>query len=143
MIKEPSIMKTESDAYEENASSLGSPNKTSATPAINAVTGKGKVSETQRQIINKNKAKTFLPGVSNSSANRYNSKLINDYEYTNNKILLLTSQSKSKIYIENYLLRKGVPRSTINEKLNIFDQENEEWELKSAYSFAQKKNLLK
>ena len=26
--------------------------------------------------------------------------------------------------------------------INIFDQENEEWELKSAYSFAQKKNLL-
>ena len=48
MIKEPRIIKTESDAYEEKAESLSSPKRTKATPAISAVTGSGKVSDTHK-----------------------------------------------------------------------------------------------
>jgi len=108
MIKEPRIMKTESDAYEENASSLFSPSKTSATPAINAVTGNGKVSDTQRYIMNKNNVNTFLPGVPKPSAKKYNSKLMKDtistpaenflkveFKYSRYRACCLSLESKS------------------------------------------------
>ena len=48
MINDPRIMKTESAAYEAKAKSLSSPSRTNATPAMRAVTGNGKVSDTHR-----------------------------------------------------------------------------------------------
>ena len=54
-------MNTESEAYEEKAMSLSSPRRTNATPAISAVTGNGKVSETHKYIIKRNKVNTLLP----------------------------------------------------------------------------------
>ena len=68
--------------------------------------------------------------------------LINDISYTQSKIYSLVSQSKSKIFIQNYLINKGVQKSIIFEELDEFEKKNYGWEKKSAYEFAKKKRLL-
>ena len=69
-------------------------------------------------------------------------KLINDQNYTYNKIRLFASQAKSKRFIENYLYQKGIEKKVIEEKLKEFEDNNFEWEKKSAFTFAKKKKLL-
>ena len=69
-------------------------------------------------------------------------KLINDQNYTYNKIRLFASQAKSKRFIENYLYQKGIEKKVIEEKLKDFEDNNFEWEKKSAFTFAKKKRLL-
>ena len=69
-------------------------------------------------------------------------KLINDQNYTYNKILLFASQAKSKKFIENYLFQKGIEKKVIQEKLKDFETNNYDWEKKSALAFAKKKRLL-
>jgi len=69
-------------------------------------------------------------------------KLINDQNYTYNKIRLFASQAKSKRFIENYLYQKGIEKKVIEEKLKDFEDNNFEWEKKSAFTFAKKKKLL-
>ncbi len=66
---------------------------------------------------------------------------INDYDYATSKINIFISNGKSKNFIKNYLFKKG-----INEKLSsqIFvelDEEDSMWEIKSAKTFARKKNF--
>ena len=68
--------------------------------------------------------------------------LINDQNYTYNKILLFASQAKSKKFIENYLFQKGIEKKIIQEKLKDFENNNYDWEKKSAFTFAKKKKLL-
>ena len=70
-------------------------------------------------------------------------KLINDQNYTYNKILSFASQAKSKKFIENYLFQKGIEKKIIKEKLKDFENNNYDWEKKSAFAFAKKKKLLK
>ena len=69
-------------------------------------------------------------------------KLINDQNYTYNKIRLFASQAKSKRFIQNYLSQKGIEKQVIQEKLKDFENNNYDWEKKSAFSFAKKKKLL-
>ena len=69
-------------------------------------------------------------------------KLINDQSYTYNKIRLFASQAKSKKFIENYLFQKGIEKKIIQEKLKDFENNNYDWEKKSAFAFAKKKKLL-
>ena len=69
-------------------------------------------------------------------------KLINDKNFTYNKILLFASQAKSKKFIENYLFQKGIEKKVIQEKLKDFENNNYDWEKKSAFAFAKKKKLL-
>ena len=69
-------------------------------------------------------------------------KLINDENYTYNKIRLLASQAKSKKFIQSYLSRKGIEKQVIQEKLKEFENNNYDWEKKSAFAFAKKKKLL-
>ena len=69
-------------------------------------------------------------------------KLINDQNYTYNKIRLFASQAKSKRFIQNYLYQKGIEKEIIEEKLKDFEDNNFEWEKKSAFTFAKKKKLL-
>ena len=69
-------------------------------------------------------------------------KLINDQNYTYNKIRLFASQAKSKRFIKNYLYQKGIEKKVIEEKLKEFEDNNFEWEKKSAFTFAKKKKLL-
>ena len=68
--------------------------------------------------------------------------LINDQNYTQSKIDLLVSQSKSKSFIYNYLIKKGIESSLIKNEITNYENSNENWEEKSAYNFAKKKRLL-
>ncbi len=67
---------------------------------------------------------------------------INDDRYSSTKILSLSNSGKSKNFIFNYLIKKGVDRSQIQNNLNLAQQDNENWELNSAKIFAKKKKLL-
>jgi len=69
-------------------------------------------------------------------------KLINDQNYTYNKIRIFASQAKSKRFIESYLYQKGIEKKVVEEKLKDFEDNNFEWEKKSAFTFAKKKRLL-
>ena len=69
-------------------------------------------------------------------------KFIDDDRYTSTKILSLSNSGKSKSFIFNYLIKKGVSKSQIQNNLNLLNQENDNWELESAKIFAKKKKLL-
>ena len=67
---------------------------------------------------------------------------INDDRYSSTKILSLSNSGKSTNFIFNYLIKKGVNKSQIQNNLNLMKQDNENWELESARIFAKKKKLL-
>ena len=69
-------------------------------------------------------------------------KFIDDDRYSSTKILSLSNSGKSTNFIFNYLIKKGVDKSQIQNNLNLMKQENENWELESARIFAKKKKLL-
>ncbi len=67
---------------------------------------------------------------------------INDDRYSSTKILSLSNSGRSKNFIFNYLIKKGVSKSQIQNNLNFMKKDNENWELESAKIFAKKKKLL-
>jgi len=69
-------------------------------------------------------------------------KFIDDDRYTSTKILSLSNSGKSKNLIFNYLIKKGVSKSQIENNLNLLKQDNDDWELNAAKIFAKKKRLL-
>ena len=69
-------------------------------------------------------------------------KFIDDDRYSSTKILSLSSSGKSKNFIFNYLIKKGVNKSQIQNNLNSMNQNNDNWELESAKIFVKKKKLL-
>ena len=69
-------------------------------------------------------------------------KFIDDNRYSSTKILSLSNSGKSTNFIFNYLIKKGVNKSQIQNNLNLMKQDNENWELESARIFAKKKKLL-
>ena len=69
-------------------------------------------------------------------------KFIDDDRYSSTKILSLSNSGKSKNFIFNYLIKKGVNKSQIQNNLNSVQQDNNNWELNSAKIFAKKKKLL-
>ena len=69
-------------------------------------------------------------------------KFIDDDRYSSTKILSLSNSGKSTKFIFNYLIKKGVNKSQIQNNLNSMKQDNENWELESARIFAKKKKLL-
>ena len=69
-------------------------------------------------------------------------KFIDDDRYSSTKILSLSNSGKSANFIFNYLIKKGVNKSQIQNNLNLMKQDNENWELESARIFAKKKKLL-
>jgi len=69
-------------------------------------------------------------------------KFIDDDRYSSTKILSLSNSGKSKNFIFNYLIKKGVNKSQIQNNLNLVQQDNENWELNSAKIFAKKKKML-
>ena len=68
--------------------------------------------------------------------------LIDDYKFGFSKFVSLSRLGKSKNFIFNYLIKKGVNKSDLNNILDEFNNDNEDWEIKSAELFAKKKNLL-
>ena len=69
-------------------------------------------------------------------------KFIDDDRYSSTKILSLSNSGRSKNFIFNYLIKKGVSKFQIQNNLNLMNQENDNWELESAKIFAKKKKLL-
>ena len=69
-------------------------------------------------------------------------KLIDDKIYTESKINSLLSQIKSKNYIKQYLIRKGINSKIVDEQISIFYKKNQNLEKENALKFAKKKNLL-
>ena len=71
-----------------------------------------------------------------------NLKLIDDQIFTENKIHYLLHQAKSKNYIKQYLLQKGVSIELIEELLSKLYEDKPNIEKTNALKFAKKKNLL-
>ena len=69
-------------------------------------------------------------------------KLLNDEVFTESKINSLLIQAKSKNYIKQYLIRKGVNNKLVNDQISDFYKKNLNLEKENALKFAKKKNLL-
>ena len=69
-------------------------------------------------------------------------KFIDDDRYSSTKILSLSNSGRSKNFIFNYLVKKGVNKTQIQNNFNLIQKDNENWELESARIFAKKKKLL-
>ncbi len=69
-------------------------------------------------------------------------KLLNDKVFTESKINSLLNQARSKNYIKQYLIRKGVENKLADEQIAIYFNKNNNLEKENAFKFAKKKNLL-
>ena len=69
-------------------------------------------------------------------------KFIDDDRYSSIKILSLSKLGKSKNFISNYLIKKGIDKTQIQKNLNLMENNNNDWELDSAKIFVKKKRLL-
>ena len=69
-------------------------------------------------------------------------KFIDDNRYSSTKSLSLSNSGKSKNFIFNYLIKKGVNKTQIQNNLNLMQQDNDNWELNSAKIFAKKKKMF-
>ena len=69
-------------------------------------------------------------------------KLLNDEVFSESKINSLLMQAKSKNYIKQYLIRKGVNNKLADDQISIFYKKNLNLERENALKFAKKKNLL-
>ena len=69
-------------------------------------------------------------------------KLINDTIYAESKINALLNQVKSKNYIKQYLIRKGVSQELADEQISLFYEKNQNLEKENALKFAKKRNLI-
>ena len=69
-------------------------------------------------------------------------KFIDDDRYSSTKIVSLSNSGRSKNFIFNYLIKKGVSKSQIQNNFNLMQQDNDNWELESAKIFTKKKKLL-
>ena len=89
--------------------------------------------------IEKNKLINILDDIiTNLEKNNF----LNDSRYSNSKILSLSESGKSKKFIFNYLMKKGINKVEINNNLDIFFENNNDWEINSAKLFAKKKRLF-
>ena len=68
---------------------------------------------------------------------------INDYNFATSKVNLFISNGKSKIFIKNYLFKKGIDENLSAEIFAQLNEEDSNWEIKSARIFARKKNFQK
>ena len=66
-------------------------------------------------------------------------KLLNDEVFTESKINSLLMQARSKNYIKQYLIRKGVNNKLVNDQISDFYKKNLNLEKENALKFAKKK----
>ncbi len=93
------------------------------------------------KISSKEKAR-LINHIDNIILNLEENNLINDQRYCNSKIISLSIKGKSKNFIFNYLLKKGIDKFKIQDNLNLFEKDNNNWELNSAKIFARKKKII-
>ena len=68
--------------------------------------------------------------------------LINDQVFVESKIQSFQYQAKSKNYIKQYLLQKGIDKQLIEEQISLFYENNKNLEKENALKFAKKRNLI-
>ena len=68
--------------------------------------------------------------------------LINDQVFVESKIQSLQYQAKSKNYIKQYLLQKGINKQLIEQQIFLFYENNKNREKENAFKFAKKRNLI-
>ena len=68
--------------------------------------------------------------------------LINDQVFVESKIQSLQYQAKSKNYIKQYLLQKGIDKQLIEKQISLFYENNKNLEKENALKFAKKRNLI-
>ena len=68
--------------------------------------------------------------------------LINDQVFVESKIQSLQHQVKSKNYIKQYLLQKGIDKQLIEDQISLFYENNKNLEKENALKFAKKRNLI-
>ena len=68
--------------------------------------------------------------------------LINDQVFVQSKIQSHQYQAKSKNYIKQYLLQKGIDKQLIEEQISLFYENNKNLEKENALKFAKKRNLI-
>ena len=68
--------------------------------------------------------------------------LINDQIFVESKIQSFQYQAKSKNYIKQYLLQKGIDKQLIEEQIYLFYENNKNLEKENALKFAKKRNLI-
>ena len=68
--------------------------------------------------------------------------LIDDQVFVESKIQSFQYRAKSKNYIKQYLLQKGIDKQLIEEKISSFYENNKNLEKENALKFAKKRNLL-
>ena len=88
------------------------------------------------------KKKELIDLIENIIHKLENNNLINDNRYSASKISSFTRLGKSKIYIFNYLIKKGINKKDIENNFKLFEKNDNDWELNSAKLFAMKKKLL-
>ena len=72
-----------------------------------------------------------------------NLNLINDNLFVDSKIQSLQSQAKSKNYIKQYLMKKGIKKELADRQISLFYSNYKNLEKENALKFAKKRNLLK
>ena len=104
------------------------------------------VSVLKRKILRLNiknfEKKKLIDIIENIILKLEKNKFIDDDRYSSTKILFLSSSGRSKNFIFNYLIKKGVSKLQIQNNLNLVQQNNDNWELESARIFVKKKKLL-
>ena len=68
-------------------------------------------------------------------------KLIDDNLYAISKVRALIQYGKSKLFIKNYLLQKGVEKLIIANSFEEYESQNPNWEIESAKTFIRKKKF--
>ena len=68
--------------------------------------------------------------------------LINDQVFVESKIQSLQYQAKSKNYIKQYLLQKGINKELIEKQISLLYENKKNLEKENAFKFAKKRNLL-
>ncbi len=113
-----------------------------------------KYDSSKRNIINVLKRKIFRLKITNFEKSKLiniidsviinleKNKFIDDDRYSSIKILSLSKSGKSKNFISNYLIKKGIDKTQIQKNLNLMENNNNDWELDSAKIFVKKKRLL-
>ena len=113
-----------------------------------------KYDSSKRNVINVLKRKIFRLKITNFEKSKLiniidsviinleKNKFIDDDRYSSIKILSLSKLGKSKNFISNYLIKKGIDKTQIQKNLNLMENNNNDWELDSAKIFVKKKRLL-
>lgn len=94
-----------------------------------------------RMRIEKKEKFILYNSINQIMTNLEKNKFIDDNNYTISKIRMFAIQGKSRVFVRNYLIQKGIEKVILNNSLDQFEKEDPEWEKKSANIFIRKKRL--